>query len=369
MTATAKCGATEFSKESDILDVWFDSGSSHLAVLTDRNQLGWPSDLYLEGGDQYRGWFHSSLLVGVGVKGGSPYRACALNGWVLDGEGRAMHKSLGNVIEPDEIIKPHGAELLRLWASSVDFSEDVRFSETILTRLTDAYRKLRNTFRYILGKLADFDPADPVPGDELAEIDQWILLRAGELVARCLQWDDEFAFHKVYHALYDFATVDLSAVYFDVLKDRLYTSAPKSPARRSAQTALYRLTYALARLLEPILTFTTEEVWSHFNRPAGAPDSVHLATFPEPEELTAGLGEVQRARTANWERLIEVREQVLKSLEVARQEKFIGAPLEAAVRLRANSELYRLLNEYESELPALFIVSEVVLEDASDVTL
>src|SRR5574340_688683 len=295
-TQCAKCGATEFSKESDILDVWFDSGSSHLAVLTDRNQLGWPSDLYLEGGDQYRGWFHSSLLVGVGVKGGSPYRACALNGWVLDGEGRAMHKSLGNVIEPDEIIKPHGAELLRLWASSVDFSEDVRFSETILTRLTDAYRKLRNTFRYILGNLADFDPADAVPGDELAEIDQWILLRAGELVARCLQWYDEFAFHKVYHALYDFATVDLSAVYFDVLKDRLYTSAPRSRARRSAQTALYRLGHSLTRLSAPILSFTSEEVWGQFHQG----QSVHLELFPSPEELIAGISEPCRKRAANW---------------------------------------------------------------------
>ncbi|MCL5744399.1 MAG: isoleucine--tRNA ligase, partial [Acidobacteria bacterium] len=225
-TACAKCGGTEFSKENDILDVWFDSGSSHLAVLTPDNGLIWPADLYLEGGDQYRGWFHSSLLVGVGTKGGSPYRGCALNGWVLDGEGRAMHKSLGNVIEPDQIIKHHGAEVLRLWAASVEFNEDVRLSDTILTRLTDAYRKIRNTFRYALGNTSDFNPAtDAVPGGDMLELDQWILLRAEELVTRCRVWYEEFAFHKVYHAVYDFATVDLSSIYFDILKDRLYTAA------------------------------------------------------------------------------------------------------------------------------------------------
>ncbi|MFB3825979.1 MAG: isoleucine--tRNA ligase [Bryobacteraceae bacterium] len=361
-TTCAKCGGAEFSKESDILDVWFDSGSSHLAVLTDCSELSWPSDLYLEGGDQYRGWFHSSLLVGVGVKGGSPYRACALNGWVLDGEGRAMHKSLGNVIEPEEIIKRHGAEVLRLWASSVEFNEDVRLSQTILTRLTDAYRKLRNTFRYILGNLADFGPADAVPGDELAEIDQWILLRAGELVGRCLQWYDEFAFHKVYHALYDFATVDLSAVYFDVLKDRLYTSAPRSRARRSAQTALYRLGHALTRLAAPILSFTSEEVWGHFQQGR----SVHLEMFPSPEELTAGISDASRKRAANWDRLMEVRDEVLKSLEDARNRKLIGAPLEAHVRLSAPGDIYPLLEQYGGELPTLFIVSAVSLAPSPD---
>ena len=202
--------------------MWFDSGSSHLAVLNERFGLTWPADVYMEGGDQYRGWFHSSLLVGTGIKGGSPYRMCVLNGWVLDGEGRAMHKSLGNVIEPDEIIRRHGAEILRLWTASVEFNEDVRLSETILTRLVDAYRKLRNTFRYLLGNLSDFDPVkDAVPGSELAGIDQWILLRAEDLAARCRVWYENFEFHKVYHSVYAFATVDLSAVYFDVLKDRL----------------------------------------------------------------------------------------------------------------------------------------------------
>jgi len=360
--ACAKCGGTEFSKESDILDVWFDSGSSHLAVLTPANNLTWPSDLYMEGGDQYRGWFHSSLLVGVGLKGGSPYRACALNGWVLDGEGRAMHKSLGNSIEPEEIIKHHGADLIRLWCASVEFHEDVRISETILTRLQEAYRKLRNTFRYLLGNLAGFDPrAGAVPVDEMLELDQWILLRAESLVANCRAWYDEFAFHKVYRALYDFATVDLSALYFDVLKDRLYTAAAKSHARRSAQTALYRLEYALVRLVAPILTFTAEEVWTHM----GQKGSVHLELFPEGAELTEGLSGAHRKRAGNWDRLMKVREDVLKSLEEARREKFIGAPLEARVRLTANSDLYPLLEEYARELPALFIASQVAVGQAS----
>jgi isoleucyl-tRNA synthetase len=358
-TKCAKCGGGEFSKEKDILDVWFDSGSSHLAVLNERFGLTWPADVYMEGGDQYRGWFHSSLLVGTGLKGGSPYRMCVLNGWVLDGEGRAMHKSLGNVIEPDQIIRRHGAEMLRLWTASVEFNEDVRLSETILTRLVDAYRKLRNTFRYLLGNLSDFDPLqDAVPGSDLAGIDQWILLRAEDLAGRCRAWYENFEFHKVYHSVYAFATVDLSAVYFDVLKDRLYTTATKSQARRSAQTALYRLLDALVRLMAPLMSFTAEEVWGHMGRP----DSVHIACFPEPSELSAGLDAAARKRSEDWDRLIEVRDTVLKSLETARNDKLIGAPLEARVRLRAAGDVYALLKQYEGELPALFIVSQVELE-------
>ena len=359
----AKCGSQSFRKGSDILDVWFDSGASHLAVLNETYGLPWPSDLYIEGPDQYRGWFHSSLLVGVGLRGGSPYRSCATHGWTLDGEGRAMSKSLGNIIEPQTIVKQYGAEVLRLWVASQEFTDDVRISETILARLSEAYRKLRNTFRYALGNLFDFDPEkDPLPAADLLEIDQWILFRAEKLVKQCRAWYDEMAFHKVYHAVYDFATTDLSAVYFDVLKDRLYTAAPRSRARRSAQTALYRLNYALVRLLSPILTFTTEEVWSHMRLPAGAPESVHLALFPQPDELAAGLGAEQRKRAKNWDRLMEVRDQVLKSLEAARQEKFIGAPLEAAVHLTVNGDLYPLLQQYAAELPSLFIVSQVTLE-------
>jgi isoleucyl-tRNA synthetase len=358
-TVCHKCGSSEFTKEKDILDVWFDSGSSHLAVLREENGLTWPADLYIEGGDQYRGWFHSSLLVGVGLRGEAPYRECATNGWALDGDGRPLSKSLGNGVAPEEIIKQYGAELLRLWSASVEFNEDVRISPLILTRLTEAYRKLRNTFRYILGNTSGFKYSeDAVSGDELLEIDQWILFGAEELVRKCRAFYDDFQFHKVYRAVYDFAAADLSSVYFDVLKDRLYTSAPKSLARRSAQTALYRLGYALVRLMAPVLTFTSEEVWPHL----GMKGSVHTSFFPTPDELSHEIPETLRDRTASWDRLMPVRDEVLKALESARQEKYIGAPLEASVVLSASGDLYQLLHSYAGELGGLFIVSRVELK-------
>ncbi|HWR49897.1 MAG TPA: isoleucine--tRNA ligase [Bryobacteraceae bacterium] len=361
-----KCGGTEFRKETDILDVWFDSGSSHLAVLTDKNDLPWPADLYLEGGDQYRGWFHSSLLVGVGLRGSAPYRACATHGWTLDDKGRALSKSLGNFVDPEDLIKKYGAEVMRLWVASVEFTDDIVISDTILQRLSEAYRKLRNTFRYALGNTSDFDPvADAVPADQMAELDQWILVRAEALVRDCRRWYEELSFHRVYRAIYDFATIDLSSIYFDVLKDRLYTSAPHSQARRSAQTALWRVTMALVRLMAPMLSFTTEEVWDNLRKPEDTPDSVHLALFPEPEELTAGLPAAARERTRNWDQLITVRDTVLKSLEVARQEKVIGAPLEARVRLEAPADLLPLLEEHRRDLPGLFIVSQAEVEPAA----
>ncbi|MBZ5606092.1 MAG: isoleucine--tRNA ligase [Acidobacteriia bacterium] len=356
-TACSKCGGKSFRKENDILDVWFDSGSSHLATLTAANNLDWPSDMYMEGGDQYRGWFHSSLLIGVGLMGDAPYRECATHGWTLDDKGHAMHKSKGNAIEPDEIIKKGGADLLRLWAASVDFTEDVTLSQTILDRLVEAYRKLRNTFRYALGNLNDFDPAkDSV--DDLLEIDRWALSRMAEVVARCRAAYKELAFHKVYRAVYDFATTDLSAVYFDILKDRLYTSATKSHARRSGQTALYKIHYALTRLVAPLLSFTAEEVWSYTARPSDAPESVHMALFPEPSELAPGL---DAAKLEKWNVLMLIREDVLKALEEARQAKLIGAPLEARVRLSGYD-----VAGYEAQLPSLFIVSQVVIDAGSE---
>jgi isoleucyl-tRNA synthetase len=365
--ACHRCGGREFRKETDILDVWFDSGSSHLAVLTKKNGLPWPSDMYLEGGDQYRGWFHSSLLVGVGLKGEAPYRACATNGWALDGEGHAMSKSIGNVVGSDEVVKKRGADVVRLWAASVEFTDDVRMSDTILDRLSEAYVKLRNTvFRYALANLADFDSeVNSVALSDMPEVDLWMLLRAEELVAQCRGWYDELAFHKAYRAIYDFATIELSSIWVDIAKDRLYTAAPNSRARRSAQTALYRMAYALLRLLAPVLAFTTEEVWSYFRKPAGSPDSVHLAELPEAAELTAGITLEQRERVERWTRLMPVREQVLKSLDTARQDKLIGASLEARVRLTANGDLYPLLREYANDLPSLFIVSEVALENGN----
>jgi isoleucyl-tRNA synthetase len=359
-----KCGGANFRKEADILDVWFDSGSSHLAVLGQRPDLPWPADLYLEAGDQYRGWFHSSLLVGVGLREQSPYRACLTHGWVLDAQAQAMSKSLGNVVEPEEIVQSHGAEILRLWTSSTETREDTRFTREILDRLSEAYRKVRNTFRYLLGNLYDFDPTkDTVPADQLWEIDQWALARAETVVADCRRWYEEFAFHKVHHALVSFATVDLSAVYFDILKDRLYTAAPASTARRSAQTALYRLAHALTRLAAPVLSFTCEEVWSLLPKLPGDPPSVHLALFPAMGELTAGLTASQRERLANWDRLMDVRPVVLKALEEARQQKSIGNPLEARVVLSVDGAVGRLLADYRRDLPALFIVSQVDLRE------
>jgi isoleucyl-tRNA synthetase len=363
-TRCRKCGGASFRKESDILDVWFDSGSSHLAVLGHEPGLPWPADLYLEAGDQYRGWFHSSLLVGIGLRDQSPYRGCLTHGWVLDAQGAAMSKSAGTGMAPEEIVQSHGAEILRLWISSTDTREDTRITKEMLERLAEAYRKLRNTFRYMLGNLYDFDPArDALPARDLWEIDQWALARADALVADCRRWYDEFAFHKVHHALTAFATVDLSAVYFDILKDRLYTTAPASPARRSAQTVLYRLAHALSRLAAPILTFTCEEVWGLLPKLPGDPPSVHVALFPVPQELTAGLDESQLGRLQNWDRLMNVRPAVLKALEQARQERFIGNPLEAKVVLSVNGDVGRLLSDYRRDLPMLFIVSQVDLRE------
>ena len=361
----AKCGAGDFRKENDILDVWFDSGSSHLAVLTPENDVQWPSDMYLEGGDQYRGWFHSSLLIGVGLKGAAPYRETATNGWTLDEHGKAMSKSSGNGIEPEKIIKQFGADILRLWVASVEFVEDVVLSDTILARLTEAYRKLRNTFRYALGNLADFDPAKhAIPFEQMEEIDQYILVRADEVFSKCLSFYNEYAFHRVYQALYNFAVIDLSSLYFDVSKDKLYTAATGSKIRRSAQSALYQVTDQFVRMIAPFLSYTAEEVWKNLKKTEGAEPSIHLALFPEAGQLSAKLTAQQKQRFEDLSKLIDLREPVLKSLETARQAKLIGAPLEAKVTLKANGELLTLLQSRQTELPALFIVSQVAVEPA-----
>jgi isoleucyl-tRNA synthetase len=370
----SKCGGCSFRKETDILDVWFDSGSSHLAVLNADNVLPWPADMYVEGGDQYRGWFHSSLLIGVALKGTAPYRECATHGWTLDADGRAMSKSLGNNIEPESIVKQYGADLLRLWVASVDFTEDVRLSDETLKRLSEAYRKLRNTFRYMLGNVADFEASrDAIAGSDLAGIDSWILLRAEDLVRRCLDWYREYAFHKVYRAVSDFAITDLSAVYFDILKDRLYTEGPSSPQRRSAQTALDRLNAALACLLAPILSFTCDEVWAHTRAERKTAhvhgESIHLELFPLPEQLSSGISVEQRRRAADWDSLIATRDQVLKALDSAREDKVIGSALEAAVTLEAPADLYGLFETYANEMADLFIVSRVELKRGTSDTL
>ena len=355
-----ECGGKKLRKETDILDVWFDSGSSHAAVLGHRADLPWPSDVYLEAGDQYRGWFQSSLLVALCTHGAAPYRQVLTHGWVLDAEGRAMSKSLGNTIEPLEVIKAHGAETLRLWAASLVLGEDAAISEEMLVRLSEAYRKLRNTFRYCLANLYDFDPEkDTVAGDQLQEIDVWALARTADVVERVEAAYADYAFHKVYRALYDFATVDLSAFYFDILKDRLYTSPARSVRRRAAQTGLYRIADGLVRAVAPLLCFTSEEVWSHLPAPRLREPSVHMARFASAKELREALPKDHLERLENWPRLIEVRNEVLKALEAARREKIIGSPLEAKVIVATAGPFAPILEEYSDMLPTLFIVSQV----------
>jgi isoleucyl-tRNA synthetase len=357
------CGGTRFRKETDILDVWFDSGSSHEAVLGRRADVPWPADVYIEGGDQYRGWFHSSLLIAMVSRGRAPYRKVLTNGWVLDAEGRAMSKSLGTGMHPSEVIKTHGAEILRLWAASVDFREDVVISPDILTRLSEAYRKLRNTFRYCLGNLYDFNPEqDSVAAENFEEIDVWALAKTANVMKEVQFAYDRFYFHWVYRALYDLATVDLSAFYFDIIKDRLYTAPARSQRRRAAQTALYRIADALVRAVAPIMSFTADEVWSHLPAVKSRQSSVHMAQMKSPEGILNGISKEKIERLTKWDGMLEARGVVLSALEEARQNKLIGSGLDARVHLAAEDGLFEALQEYESFLPALFIVSQVELE-------
>ncbi|MGA7462730.1 MAG: isoleucine--tRNA ligase [Candidatus Korobacteraceae bacterium] len=367
-TKCSKCGSTKFRKEMDIVDVWFESGSSHAAVLGREPGLPWPADLYLEGGDQHRGWFQSSLLCGVATRGEAPYRTCATVGWVLDPQGRAQSKSLGNVVDPVEIADKLGAEIIRLWVASVDFREDVMSSDELMQRIADSYRKIRNTFRYILGNLEGFDPArDVMPFAEMHPLDQYILLQAAEVTKDVRSHYDSFTFHRLYQRLKDFCIVDLSAIYFDVLKDRLYTSAPRSPARRSAQTALWRLGEALVRLLAPVMSFTADEVWGFLPPMPTRPESVHLEHFPAPGDLTGVLpaGFDAAAIKSEWQTLLSVRDEALKVLEAARAEKRIGSGLEAQLHLAAPDSIYPVLERYRDQLRYLFIVSDVVLDKAT----
>ncbi len=365
--STPSCGGREFRKEMDILDVWFDSGTSQAAVLGEKAGFGlpWPADLYLEGGDQHRGWFHTSLLLSVGLNNAAPYRGVATCGWTLDEQGRALSKSLGNYIYPSEVADQLGADIIRLWVASVDFREDVVASMPLMKRLAeDIYRKLRNTFRFLLGNLNDFNPAkDTVPFEQMQPLDQYILARTAELTGKVLRWYDEMEFHRVYHAINEFCTSDLSATYLDVLKDRLYIFAPNDPARRSAQTAIWRIADALVRLIAPYLSFTAEEVWVYLPTVKGRETSVHLALFPRPEDLApldaAGL-------LSEWAQLLSVRSDVLRSLEEARKEKRIGKALEAKVRLVVPATLETLLKKYQSSLKELFNVSQVELATATN---
>ncbi|HWP75793.1 MAG TPA: class I tRNA ligase family protein, partial [Methylomirabilota bacterium] len=354
-TRCPKCGGSGFRKETDILDVWFDSGCSHAAVLEQRPELRWPAEMYLEGSDQHRGWFHSSLLEAVGTRDRPPYRSVLTHGFVVDGDGRKMSKSGGNNISPDELIPKYGAEVLRLWVAAEDSSEDIRLSLEILNRLADAYRRIRNTSRFLLGTLADFDPErDRRSYDQMDELDRWALLRLGDLISRVRKAYDDYQFHVAFHALHNFCAVALSALYLDTIKDRLYTSAPDDPRRRASQTVCFELLTALTRLMAPVLTFTADEVWSYIPG-RGKPESVHLVLFPEER------GEWTNERlAADWERLLEVRGEVSRALESARQQGKIGKGIDAVVFIAsAPEEQWRPLLEAKGEalLTTLFNVS------------
>lgn len=362
------CGAAQFHKEMDIIDVWFESGCSHAAVLGHTPDLPWPADLYLEGGDQYRGWFHSSLLVATDTRGRAPYRAVATSGWTLDPQGRATSKSLGNGIDPVDIANRLGGEIVRLWASSVDFQEDVTVSEELMKRVAENYRKFRNTFKNIFGNLYDFEPEQhEVKFADMLPLDQYMLLRTADVIDQARRWYENFEFHRVFHRLHDFCSIDLSNVYFDVLKDRLYTSAPDSRARRSAQTALWQIGEALVRLLAPLMSFTAEEVWSFLPKISGRPESVHLAYFPQASDIIGKQPDeiyVQTLR-ADFDSLMAIRDEALKALESARQQKLIKSALEAAVRIHAPEGVYKLLERYRDDMRYLLIVSGVEIVHAA----
>ena len=357
-----KCGHAQFVKEVDILDVWFDSGVSHAAVLEVRKDLRWPADLYLEGSDQHRGWFHSALLTPVGTRHRAPYKSVLTHGFVVDAEGRKMSKSLGNVIAPKQVIDKYGAEILRLWVSASDYREDIRISDNILSQLSDAYRRIRNTCRFMLGNLYDFKPeTDAVPAGRMLEIDRFTLHKLQLLVEKARRAYDLYEYHTIYHALHNFCAIDLSALYLDILKDRLYTSPAGSLERRSAQTVLTALLDALARIMAPILPITAEEVWRHMPAAPGKAASIHMALLPSPDAALMDAGLAER-----WERLLQVRGEVTKALEEARVKKLIGHALDAAVTLSAGGELYEALAPHAAELRSLFIVSAAeLLKDAA----
>ncbi len=363
-TSCDGCGGTAFEKERDILDVWFESGVSYAAVLKSRRW--YPADLYLEGSDQHRGWFHSALLAGVITDHQAPYKAVLTHGFVLDGAGRKMSKSAGNVVAPQDVIKQSGAEILRLWVSAQDYREDLRISQEILNHLIEAYRKIRNTCRFLLSNLYDFEPAQHrVPFEQLPELDRWALMRLGDLIPRVRKGYDEFEFHTIFHALNNFCSVDLSAVYLDILKDRLYTFRKDSPLRRGSQTVLFEIVVALTKLMAPVLSFTAEEIWRTLPESVRAEanaESVHIAMFPEVDPRWADPTLAQR-----WERLLEVRTAAQAALEVKRREKVIGAPLEARVVIEADASAYEFLKGYGQDLSSFFIVSEVVLNAVAPV--
>ena len=366
-TACRSCGHKEFRKEMDILDVWFESGSSWHAVLDLEPELHSPADLYTEGGDQHRGWFHSSLLTSVAVRNRAPYKMVATSGWTLDENGLAFSKSLGNGVDPVDIAKRLGGEIIRLWVASVDFREDVKASENLMQRLSDNYRKLRNTLRFLLSNLYDFDPqTNAVHFSEMEPLDQFILARTAELDAKIREAYDDFEFHRAYQALNEYVNTDLSALYLDVLKDRLYTFAPNHPGRRSAQTALWRIAEALTRLIAPILSFTADEVWQLLPKVEGRAPSVHLALFPDIADIVPGS--VKRIEE-DWDQLLTLRDEVLKVLEEARTAKEISnraSEVQVTVGWLNKDACHTdpLFERYQHVLPELLGVAHVQVADA-----
>ncbi len=357
-TKCPKCGGTHFNKEQDIMDVWFDSGSSHAAVLEQRDYLKWPADLYLEGADQYRGWFQSSLLTSVATKGTAPYKAVLTHGWVVDGEGRKMSKSLGNGIDPQEIVEQYGADVLRLWVASSDYHADIRISKDILKQLSEAYRKIRNTARYILGNLNDFNPdTDMVDVKDLYPIDKWAIAKLNELNDKVRAGYDAYEFHQVYHSIHNFCVVDMSNFYLDVLKDRLYTEKADSASRRAAQTTIYMILDAMTRMISPILAYTSDEIWRYM--PHGSNCDKECVLFNEmPAKVDVDIDAEFMAR---WDRIHELRDLVKKSIEVAVKNKLIKSSLESKIVLTCGGDNYEFVNSVLVELTAVFIVSKVEL--------
>jgi isoleucyl-tRNA synthetase len=362
----SKCGGASFAKEMDILDVWFDSGVSHAAVMEPDERLSWPADLYLEGSDQHRGWFQSSLLASVGTRGKAPYRTVLTHGFTVDGQGKKMSKSLGNVVAPQEVIKSNGAEILRLWVSAEDYRDDVRISKEILDRLTEAYRKIRNTCRFLLGNIYDFDGKDY--SQDLLEIDRWAVSRLQTFTGKVTSSYDNFDFHEAFHSIYNFCVVDMSSFYLDVLKDRLYTFGPDSKERRAAQWVLSRILSVMTRLMAPVLSFTAEEVWQSMRtgtqtteyRLPDAEISVFHSTFPEFEEKY-----YDRALEEKWNDLFALRSEANKAIEIKRTERFLGNSLEAKLLLRLPGKYRTMVSENRDFLPTFFIVSGVELTDKS----
>jgi isoleucyl-tRNA synthetase len=349
------CGSKEFTKESDIMDVWFDSGSSHMGVLETYDELSWPADMYLEGSDQHRGWFNSSLSTAVAVKGKAPYRQVLTHGFLVDEKGRKMSKSMGNVVDPLKMIEQMGADILRLWVSSADYRNDVSVSNNILKQCAEAYRKIRNTCRFILGNLFDFDPdKDCVDYKNLTELDKWALLKLDKLIRRVTKAYDDYEFHVVFHSVHNFCTIDLSNIYFDILKDKLYCSHPDDPERKAAQTVLYEILNALIVILTPILAYTTEEVWGQLKK-EGQLESVQLLDWPQYQDEY-----INEALESRFEKLLEVREVVTKALEEARNKKVIGHSLGARVTVYASEEWFAVLKTFE-QLEKMFIVSRADL--------